>query len=68
MWVQVSQVSTQLENIVYMPGQTPGLVHNLGGPLVLTDRQNRRHSIWIYYCANRTVALILVLATGMKES
>ena len=31
-----------------MPGQTPGLVHNLGGPLVLTDRQNRRHSIWIY--------------------
>ena len=32
-----------------VPGQTPGLVvHSLEGPLVLTDRQNRRHSIWIY--------------------
>ena len=31
-----------------VPGQTPGLVHKLGGPLVSTDRRNRRHSLWLY--------------------
>ena len=49
-WVKVSWVSQYpMEIKVRVPGQTPGLVHNLGGPLVLTDRQDRRHSIWIYY-------------------
>ena len=38
-----------MEIKVRVPGQTPGLVHNLEGPLVLTDRQDRRHSLWIYY-------------------
>ena len=48
-WVIVSLVSKYpMESKVRVPGQTPGLVHNLGGPLVLTDRQDRRHSIWIY--------------------
>ena len=32
----------------------------------MTDRQNRRHSIWIYYCANRTVTLTSV-ATALEE-
>ena len=48
-WVKVSLVSKYpMEIKVRVPGQTPGLVHNLGGPLVLTDRQDRRHSLWIY--------------------
>ena len=48
-WVKVSLVSKYpMESKVRVPGQTPGLVHNLEGPLVLTDRQDRRHSLWIY--------------------
>ena len=47
-WVVVSKVSQYpRESKIIVPGQTPGLVVPFG-PLVLTDRQNRRHSIWIY--------------------
>ena len=57
-WAQVSgamRVEYKSVKLVYnwktsfrVPGQTPGLVHKLGGPLVSTDRRNRRHSLWLY--------------------
>ena len=47
-WVKVSQVSRYPREIkVMLPGQTPGLVIP-NSPLVLTDRQNRRHRMYGY--------------------
>jgi len=47
-WVEVSQVSQYpRESKIMMPGQTPGLVIP-SGPLVPTDRRNRRHRVYGY--------------------
>ena len=48
-WVKVSQVSKYPREIkIMMPGQTPGLVIP-SGPLVPTDRRDRRHRMYGYF-------------------
>ena len=49
MWVKVSQVSKYPREIkIMVPGQTPGLVIP-SGPLVPTDRRDRRHRMYGYF-------------------